>query len=46
MIAYLIKYRKFSFESAFLFLKGLKPDVRPNDGFCLQLRRFELGLKE
>ena len=41
IIAYLIKYKKYSFESAVKFLKNLRNIINPNFGFVSQLKEYE-----
>lgn len=46
VISYMIKYKGYSYESAYLFIKNLKPDVNPNYGFVKQLKGFEDDCKK
>lgn len=41
VIAYLIRKNKLSFEDAFNFVKNLKPDINPNEGFMMKLKLFD-----
>lgn len=41
IISYMIKYHSFSYESAFAYIKQLKPDIKPNRGFIKQLRIYK-----
>ena len=41
IIAYLIKYLKFSADSALEFLLKKRSKIKPNDGFMDQLREYE-----
>jgi hypothetical protein len=41
VIAYLIKFKKFTYEEAYNFMKKRRPSIKPNDGFILQLKNFE-----
>ncbi len=41
VIGYLIKYQKMSFDEAYRFVKEKRSIVRPNDGFCHQLKKYE-----
>lgn len=43
-IAYLIKYQKINFETAFSIIKRLRKNSMPNLGFVLQLRKYEKKL--
>lgn len=46
IISYMIKYKGYSYESAYLFIRNLKPDVNPNQGFIKQLKAFEDDCKK
>lgn len=46
IISYMIKYKGYSYESAYLFIRNLKPDVNPNQGFVKQLKAFEDDCKK
>jgi protein-tyrosine phosphatase len=45
ILAYLIKYKGYTFESAYLHVKSFKPDIQPNEGFVQQLRQYENEVK-
>ena len=45
IICYLIKYKGYTYESAYLHVKSKKPDIQPNSGFIKQLREFEEEVK-
>jgi protein-tyrosine phosphatase len=46
VIAYLIKYHKMEFNSAFNYVKNKRPWINPNYGFQAQLRRYCIYLKD
>lgn len=46
IIAYFIRYKNLSYESAFLQIKTSKPDVQPNSGFICQLKEYENEVKK
>lgn len=41
VIAYLMKYRRMDLHSAFNYCYNLRPVIRPNNGFLLQLINYE-----
>ena len=41
IIAYLIKKEKIDFKFAFYYVKNLKNDINPNEGFIKQLKVFD-----
>ena len=41
IIAYLIKYQGFDFNSAFNFIKNKRNQIRPNQGFIDKLKQYE-----
>lgn len=41
IIAYLMKTCKISYENAFEFVKDKRPQISPNKGFIVQLKKFE-----
>lgn len=45
IIAYMIKYKGYSFESAHSYIRSKKSDIGPNSGFISQLRLYEQELK-
>ena len=45
LMAYYIKYRGLSFDSAFAFIKKKRPIICPNIGFQHQLKIFEKEIK-
>ena len=45
IIAYMIKYKSMSYESAYVMIKNIKSDVNPNKGFINQLKEFEYEFK-
>lgn len=45
ILAYFIKYKGYSYESAYLHVKSLKADIQPNEGFVRQLRQYEEEVK-
>jgi len=45
VIAYLMQSNGFGFDDALAFVKARRPNVKPNDGFCRQLRLWEEVLK-
>lgn len=44
VIAYLMKYRKMPLKAAFNFCYDLRPVIRPNNGFMVQLINYEMTL--
>lgn len=44
VIAYLMKYRKMELRQAFNYCYNLRPVIRPNNGFMLQLMNYEQSL--
>eukprot|EP01126_Amoeba_proteus_P014363 TRINITY_DN16295_c0_g1_i17.p1 TRINITY_DN16295_c0_g1~~TRINITY_DN16295_c0_g1_i17.p1 ORF type:complete len:104 (-),score=12.16 TRINITY_DN16295_c0_g1_i17:43-354(-) len=40
-IAYVMARKKMTFQDAYSIVKSVKPDVRPNEGFIVQLKKFE-----
>lgn len=44
VIAYIMKHQKLRFEHAFDKVKGVRPSVRPNEGFLKQLHDYDLEL--
>ncbi|CAF1257175.1 unnamed protein product [Didymodactylos carnosus] len=46
VLAYLIKHHNQPLEQAYLALASKRPQISPNLGFLLQLRRYELELKQ
>ena len=46
IIAYLIKYNKFTLESALEFVKEKRKQIKPNEGFIEQLHKYEKLINE
>ncbi|CAD7004559.1 unnamed protein product [Ceratitis capitata] len=44
-LAYLMKYAGMSLRTAYLHVKAIRPQIRPNTGFFQQLRRYEEQLR-
>jgi protein-tyrosine phosphatase len=44
VLAYLMKYHHNTLEEAYFYLVGKRPQVFPNEGFLLQLIRYENDL--
>lgn len=38
VIGYLIRYKKFTYDEAYEYLKKRRPTIKPNDGFIMQLK--------
>ena len=46
VIAYLIKYFRFTVQTALIFLRKRRPQVKPNDGFIEFLNKYEKSFKK
>ena len=46
VIAYLIKFYRFTAKSAFIFVKQKRKQIKPNLGFMRQLERYEKETSE
>lgn len=44
-LAYLMKYGNMSLREAYIHVQSIRPQVRPNSGFFLQLRQYEHELR-
>ena len=45
VMAYLIKTERMRYKEALDYLRILRPEVRPNEGFAKQLRQFETSFR-
>jgi len=44
-IAYIMKTNKLKYLDAYGIVKAAKPDIKPNEGFVVQLKKFEQVLE-
>ncbi|XP_050537586.1 dual specificity protein phosphatase 19 [Daktulosphaira vitifoliae] len=43
VIAFVMKYLKMDFNEAFKYVKKTRPNIKPNDGFIVQLKNYNLS---